>query len=31
MKTMRALNKEKRFYNGTWESAQRFKDMKINY
>lgn len=31
MKTMRALNKERRFYNGTWESAQRFKDMKINY
>ena len=31
MEKIRALNKEKRFYNGTWESAQHFKDVKINY
>ena len=31
METMRALNREKRFYNGTWESAQHFKNVEINY
>ena len=31
METMRSLNREQRFYTGTWESAQHFKDVEINY
>lgn len=31
MEKIRALNKERRFYNGTWESAQHFKDTVIDY
>lgn len=31
MEKIRALNREQRFYNGTWESAQHFNDWVIQY
>lgn len=31
MEKIRSLNREQRFYNGTWESAQHFNDWVIEY